>query len=133
MTQELDVFSFRETDTARLYIKNPRTGIETATYVDLLGESHDTRAKLNAARSKALRDAYAATGSAPDKTDKERYDDDTEYLIEITAGWNIKRAGVDLPLTKETARQVYCDKSMNWLREQVKDGLKNSRLFIVPA
>ena len=56
-----------------------------------------------------------------------------ELLVTLTVGWYlVDKAGkpIDAPFSKETARQLYNNPKMSWLKQQVDDALGNDANFI---
>ena len=131
--QALDLDSFDSMPTGELYLKTPLGGLKTSTYITLAAPDNPVRQALDLAANQRLSDAFANFGKAPVLDPAADYDNDTDYLVAATLGWNLRKGGQDLPFDAATARSIYSDPKKAWLRKQAIAGLKNQEVFIVAS
>lgn len=130
LVASLDLDDYEDVQNAELVLLNPKTQAPTTSRITLASREHPARKKIEMARTRRLRAAVAATGKIPTQDPIEDYEEETDYLVSVTLGWNVTQAGAAIEFTPENVRKVYTDPKRQWLRSQVLTGLAKSELFI---
>ena len=126
----LDIDSFEDQDTGLLTLINPLTQEPTNATITLASKEHPSRKKIDLAKARKLRAAYVKNGKIPNTDPLEEIDEETDYLVSVTLGWNLVQGGKELAFTPESARTLYTDPKKQWIRAQVLDALNKNDLFI---
>jgi hypothetical protein len=129
----LDLDDYEDIATGTLVLLNPKTQEPTATTITLASKDHPARKQIDMARTRKLRSAFNATGKMPVSDPVDDQDDETDYLVASTVGWNITQGGQPVPFSAEAARRLYTDPKKQWLRAQVLAGINKSELFIASS
>ncbi len=130
LVSTLDLDAYEDTTTGTLVLVDPSTQAPTSSTITLAGPEHQSRKQLDLARTRKLRAAVSSTGKMPISDPVDDYDDETDYFVAATLGWNLTRSGQPVPFSPDTARAIYTDPKRQWVREQVKAGLGKTALFI---
>ncbi|MES2499566.1 MAG: hypothetical protein V4570_03455 [Pseudomonadota bacterium] len=131
LVSAFDLDDFENLEQAVLTIKNPITGEPTSASITLASKEHPFRKKIDMSRARKLRSAYLRNGNKMPNTDPlEEFDEETDYLVGVTIGWNLTQGGKELKLTPESARALYTDSKKVFVREQVLEALNKNELFI---
>lgn len=126
----LDIDSFEDQETGVLTLINPLTQEPTNATITLASKEHPSRKKIDLAKARKLRAAYVKNGKLPNTDPLEEIDEETDYLVSVTLGWNLVQGGKELAFTPESARTLYTDPKKQWIRAQVLDALNKNDLFI---
>ena len=126
----LDIDSFEDQDTGLLTLINTLTQEPTNATITLASKEHPSRKKIDLAKARKLRAAYVKNGKIPNTDPLEEIDEETDYLVSVTLGWNLVQGGKELAFTPESARTLYTDPKKQWIRAQVLDALNKNDLFI---
>lgn len=130
MIAALDIGDFEDVPTGELVVLHPKTKAPTTSKIVLAGPEHGDRKKIDMARTRRLRTEFAATGKMPVTDPIEEYQEQTDYLVGATLGWDITLNGETLQFSAEAARTLYTDPKRQWLRNQALAGLQKTELFI---
>lgn len=130
MIASLDLADFEDVQQGDLVIVHPKTKAPTPNTVTLAGPEHPARKRQDMARTRKMRTEFAATGKMPVTDPVEEYEEQTDYLVNATIGWNLTFNGQAFPFSADNARQLYTDPKRQWFRQQVLAGLQKSELFI---
>jgi hypothetical protein len=126
----LDIDDFEDISTGVLTLLNPVTQAPTTSTITLASKEHQTRKQIDMARTRKLRSAFNQTGKMPVSDPVDDFDDETDYLVASTVGWNITQGGVPLPFSENAARHLYSNPKKQWVRTQVAAGINKAELFI---
>lgn len=129
----LDIDAYDSVLTGELRMTDPKTGAPTSTVLTLASPEHEARKRIDLARTRTLRAAFAETGKMPQTDPLDDIEDETDYLVASVLGWNITRGGVPVPCTPENVRGLLTDPKKKWFRTQVLAGVNKSELFIVAS
>jgi len=129
----LDLDDFEDMPTGRLTLLNPKTKEPTSSYVELASPEHEIRKRLDMKRTREVRAQFQATGKMPTSDPVDEIEDETDYLVATTLGWNVVQGGQPVELTPANARALYTDPKKKWFRDQVLAGLAKAELFIKPS
>ena len=130
LTVELDLDDYENVNTGTLVLKNPQTGEPTKSTILLASKEHENRKRIDLARTRKLRAAFTKTGKMPNTDPVEDIEEETDYLVASTLGWNLTQGGKPLLFSAEAARAIYTDPKRQWVRDQVTEALKGAELFI---
>lgn len=130
LVTSLDLEDYEDMATGTVVLTNPKTLAPTTSHVILASKDHPARKKIDLARTRKLRASFNQTGKLPVTDPVEDIEDETEYLVAATLGWNLQQGGQPLEFSPEAARKLYTDPKKQWVRNQVKAGLEKSELFI---
>jgi hypothetical protein len=133
MIASLDLSDFEDVASGELVIVHPKTKAPTSSRVLLAGMEHPERKKIDMARTRRVRSEFAASGKMPVTDPLEEYQEQTDYLVSCTMGWNLTFDGQDLAFSSEAARKLYIDPKRQWFRAQVSAGLQKTELFIAAS
>lgn len=133
LVESLNIDAFDDVPTGRLVLVNPRTKEPTSTYIELASPEHESRKRIDLARTRKLRAEFAATGKMPSSDPLEDQEDETDYLVASVLGWNIARGGQPVECTPATVRALLTDPTKQWLRGQVRAGINKTELFIADS
>lgn len=129
----LDIDAFDDVPTGRLVLVNPKTKEPTSTYIELASPEHESRKRIDLARTRKLRAEFAATGKMPSSDPLDDIEDETDYMVASVLGWNVTRAGQPVECTPANVRAVLTDPTKQWLRTQVRAGIHKTELFIADS
>lgn len=108
-------------------ITHPITGVATPASITLAGPTHPIRKAAMFSRMRALLNEGAAERINPEEQD----DDETAFVASCTLGWsNITVDGVARPFAIGAAEALYADVRFRWLRDQMREVLRQRDLFI---
>lgn len=130
LISNLDIDDFEDVATGTVVLLNPSTQAPTTSTVTLASREHQSRKKIDMARTRKLRNAFNQTGKMPVSDPVDDVADETDYLVASTLGWNITQGGAPLAFSADAARKLYTDPKKQWLRAQVLAALNKSELFI---
>lgn len=130
LVSNLDLDDFEDLQTGSLPLVNPKTGEPTSSTIELASKEHPSRKKIDLARSRKVRTAYMKTGKIPNVDPLDEIEDETDYLVGVTLGWNLTQGGKPLAFSAEAARTLFTDPKKQWVRQQVLDALNKNELFI---
>lgn len=133
LVASLDIDAFDDVLTGRLVLVNPKTKEPTATYVELASAEHESRKRIDLARTRRLRAEFAANGKLETTDPLDDIEDETDYLVASIVGWNVTRAGVPLECTPANVRAMLTDPKKQWFRAQVRAGINKTELFIADS
>jgi hypothetical protein len=133
LVDSLNIDAFDDVPTGRLVLVNPKTKEPTSTYIELASPEHESRKRIDLARTRKLRAEFAATGKMPSTDPLEDQEDETDYLVASVLGWNIARAGQQVECTPTNVRALLTDPTKQWLRGQVRAGIHKTELFIADS
>lgn len=133
LVASLDIDAFDDVPTGRLVILNPKTKEPTSTWVDLASAEHESRKRIDLARTRRLRAEFAANGKIETTDPLDDVEDETDYLVASILGWNVIRGGVPLECTPANVRALLTDPTKAWFRAQVRAGIHKTELFIVDS
>lgn len=126
----LDLDDFEDMPTGVLTLTDPRTEAPTSSTITLASPEHESRKRIDLARTRRLRAEYAQKGKLSSTDPVDDVAEETDYLVAATLGWNLTQRGEPLPFSPEAARKLYTDPKKGWLRAQVVAGLNKNQLFI---
>jgi len=129
----LDIDAFDDVPTGRLVLVNPKTKEPTSTYIELASPEHESRKRIDLARTRKLRAEFAATGKMPSSDPLEDLEDETDYLVASVLGWNVARGGQLVECNAANVRALLTDPTKQWLRTQVRAGINKTELFIADS
>lgn len=130
MIDSLDLDEFENVASGTLVLTHPVTGAPTTSTITLASREHQSRKQIDLARARKIRTAFNQTGKVPLTDPTEDADEETDYLVASTLGWNLTQGGAPLPFSPEAARKVYTDPKKMWLRTQALVALNKTELFI---
>lgn len=130
LISSLDIDAYEDVPTGKLVILDPKTQAPTDSHIILASPEHESRKRLDFARTRQLRQEFSATGKMAVADPLDEYDDATDYLVAATLGWNLTQAGAPLEFSPATARKLYTDPKKQWLRAQALAGIRKTELFI---
>jgi len=130
LVSSLDLDDFEDLQTGSLSLVNPKTGEPTSSSIELASKEHPSRKKIDLARSRKVRTAYMKTGKIPNVDPLDEIEDETDYLVGVTLGWNLAQGGKPLEFSAEAVRKLFTDPKKQWVRQQVLDALNKNELFI---
>ena len=133
LVANLDIDAFDDVPSGKLVLQNPKTKEPTNTWIELASPEHESRKRIDLARTRKLRAEFAATGKMPASDPLEDHDDETEYLVAACLGWNVTRAGQPLECTPANVRALLTDPKKQWIRQQVRTGINKTELFIADS
>jgi hypothetical protein len=130
LNSDLDIDDFESLLSKDCFLVNPTTKEPTNSFITLASPEHPSRKKIDLAKTRQLRAVYAKTNKIPTIDPLDEIDDENDYLVAVTLGWNLKKGGKDLAFTADEARRVYLDPKAQWLRKQVLEALTKDDIFI---
>ena len=129
----LDIDAFDDVPTGRLVLVNPKTKEPTSTYVELASPEHESRKRIDLARTRRLRAEFAANGKIASTDPLEDLEDETDYLVASVLSWNVTRAGQPVECNAANVRALLTDPKKQWVRAQVRAGINKTELFIADS
>lgn len=129
-TADMDIGEFENLMVADVFLKNPVTGAETASFIQLKGPENPDRVKIRNARIRRAQMDYQATEKVALKSPDEQYEEQTDDLVDATVGWRLKFSGKSHEYSPQAARLLYTDPLRAWLREQMLQALNQRTVFI---
>lgn len=133
LVASLDIDAFDDVPTGRLVLVNPKTKEPTSTYIELASPEHESRKRIDLARTRKLRAEFAATGKMPSSDPLDDIEDETDYLVASCLGWNVTRGGEVVECTPANVRALLTDPKKQWVRAQVRAGVHKTELFIADS
>ncbi len=130
LINSLDIDDFEDIEEGVLTLINPQTNEPTTATITLASKEHPARKKIDLAKARKLRAAYTKTGKLPNSDPIDDLDEETDYLVSITLGWNLVQGGKPLAFSAQAARDLYTSPKKQWIRAQVLDALNKNELFI---
>jgi hypothetical protein len=126
--------SIKTTASFSLPIKDA-DGNNTGVFFELAAPTHPARKAIDMASRRRMIRASNKTGrlAIPDPEESEA--DRPKHLAACTLGWSgyIDESGQPVPFSTQAALSLYEDPEMQWLADQVEDGLGNKQLYTKPA
>lgn len=133
LVASLDIDAFDDVSTGRLVLVNPKTKEPTSTWVDLASPEHDSRKRIDLARTRRLRAEFSANGKIASTDPLDDIEDETDYLAASILAWNVTRGGQPLECTPANVRALLVDPTKQWFRAQVRAGIHKTELFIADS
>jgi hypothetical protein len=130
LINNLDLDDFEDIEAGRLVLANPKTNEPTTSYIELASPEHQARKRLDLARTRKLRSEYSQTGKMPSTDPVDDIEEETDYLVATTLGWNLTAGGAPVEFSAAAARKLYTDPKKQWVRAQALVGLRKTELFI---
>lgn len=130
LVASLDIDAYDDVPTGKLFLVDPKTKEPTSTYIELASPEHESRKRIDLARTRKLRAEFSATGKMPSSDPLEDIEDETDYLVASSLSWNVARGGVPVEFTAANVRALYTDPKKQWVRGQVRIGVNKTELFI---
>jgi hypothetical protein len=97
----------------------------------LASKEHPSRKKLDLARTRKLRSDYRKNNNQlPISDPLDDIEDENDYLVASTLGWNLTQKGKPLEFSEANARALYTNPKLQWVRTQVLDALNENTIFI---
>lgn len=127
---DLDLDAFESTQQGVLVLVNPATLARTTSTITLASAENPVRKKLEHAKQRKYRADVQKLGKVQFSDPAEEIDEQTDYLVASTLGWNLKQAGKPLEFSPAAARALYTDPKRDWVRKQVVEALNQNQLFI---
>lgn len=120
---ELD--KFEDTQSGKVYIKNPSTGAPTPFFIEFAGPEHPERKKRVMAAQRKMRQHLQKSGKLQLKDPLEDDEDNLDMLVACALSWNFpeefSKANVEAKLSNPKKR---------WMRDQVQAGFDERENFI---
>lgn len=130
LISNLDIDDYEDIPTGTLVLLNPSTQEPTTSHIVLASPEHESRKRIDLARTRKLRSEYSQTGKMPRTDPVDDIDDENDYLVAATLGWNLTQSGAPVAFSADAARKLYTDPKKQWLRAQALNGLRKTELFI---
>lgn len=131
LINSLDLDDYEDIDQAVLELLNPETKEKTTSTIALASKEHPSRKKLDLSRTRKLRAAFRKNNNQIPMSDPlDDIEDETDYLIASTLGWNLTQKGKPLEFSEASARALYTNPKLGWVRQQVLDALNENTIFI---
>ena len=130
LVDSLDIDAFEDVAVGKLVLNNPQTGAPTSSVIELASPEHESRKRIDLARTRRLRAEFANNGKLNATDPLDDIEEETDYLVASTLGWNLTRAGAPIEFSAQAARALYTDPKKQWLRAQVLAGIRKTELFI---
>ena len=127
---DLDLDQFEDQLSADIFLKSPATGAVTRSYITVIGPEHPARKKIQFDRARRQRAEFAKKGKLEVRDPLEDIEEQTDFMVTCTTGWNLTQGGLPVPFSPEAARSIYNDPKRQWLRAQVFKGLDDAERFI---
>lgn len=120
-----------DTDSAKVEVKDPMTGIRIAS-VTLAGPEHPKRKSILFAKQRRMRNVLQRTGKIElaDPADEEQ--DNIDMLVACTLDWDdfVDADGTKLAPTQDNIRKVYTMPGHGWLRAFLLKAMDEQDRFI---
>lgn len=126
----LDLDDFEDAPTATLVLLHPKTGEPTTSTLLLASPEHESRKRIDLARTRKLRAEFQQTGKMPRTDPVDDIEDETDYLVASILGWNLTQGGVSLEFSPAAVRTLFTDPKKQWVRAQALEGIRKTALFI---
>ncbi|MYM31484.1 hypothetical protein GTP58_24425 [Duganella sp. CY15W] len=126
----LDLNDYEDIPTGKLVLLDPKTKAPTSSFIELASPEHESRKRIDLARTRRLRAEFANNGKIQQTDPIDDFNEETDYLVAATLGWNLTQGGQPLSFSASAARTLYEDPKKKWLRAQALDGLNKTQLFI---
>lgn len=126
----LDLADFEDIPTGTLVLNHPQTQEPTTSFLLLASPEHESRKRIDLARTRKLRSEYQQTGKMPRTDPLDDIEEETDYLVAATLGWNLTMGGAPLEFSADAARKLYTDPKKQWVRAQALEGIRKTSLFI---
>ena len=126
----LVLHAFSSTQQGVLVLVTPATLARTTSTITLASAENPVRKKLEHAKQRKYRADVQKLGKVQFSDPAEEIDEQTDYLVASTLGWNLKQAGKPLEFSPAAARALYTDPKRDWVRKQVGEALNQNQLFI---
>jgi hypothetical protein len=133
LVANLDIDAYDDVPSGKLVLVNPKTKEPTSTYIELASPEHESRKRIDLARTRKLRAEFAATGKMPASDPLDDLEDETDYLVASCLAWNVTSGGRPLEFTPANVRALLVDPKKQWIRQQVRAGINKTELFIADS
>ncbi len=133
LVSSLDIDAFDDAPTGKLFLVNPKTKEKTNTFIELASPEHESRKRIDLARTRRLRAEFAANGKLETRDPLEDIEEETDYLVASCVGWNVTRARQPVDFNEANVRALLTDPKKQWVRAQVSAGISKTELFIVDS
>jgi hypothetical protein len=130
LINNLDLDDYEDIAAGKLVLLNPKTNEPTTSFIDLASPEHQARKRIDLARTRKLRSEYSQTGKVPSTDPVDDIEEETDYLVAATLGWNLTQGGAPVEFSADAARKLYTDPKKQWVRAQALAGLRKTELFI---
>ena len=133
LVDSLDIDAYEDIAVGKLTLTDPKTGAPTSSVIELASPEHESRKRIDLARTRRLRAEFAANGKLESTDPLDDIEDETDYLVASCLGWNVSVGGQLLECTPANVRAVLTDPKKQWLRAQVRAGIHKTELFIADS
>lgn len=133
LVEALDIDAYDDVPTGKLFLVDPKTKAKTSTYIELASPEHESRKRIDLARTRRLRAEFAANGKLESRDPLEDIEDETDYLVASCLSWNVSRGGQPVEFNAANVRALLTDSKKQWIRAQVRDGVHKTELFIASS
>ena len=130
LLNSLDLDDYEDIDQAVLELVNPETKEKSNSSINLASKEHPNRKKLDLARTRKLRAEFNRKGKLSVTDPLDELDEETDYLVISTLGWNLTQKGKPLEFSEANARALYTNPKLQWVRAQVLEALNENTIFI---
>lgn len=130
LVDTLDIDAYEDIAVGKLTLTDPKTGAPTSSTIELASPEHESRKRIDLARTRRLRAEFANNGKLNATDPLDDIEDETDYLVASTLGWNLTRGGAPVEFSPANVRALYTDPKKQWLRAQVLAGIRKTELFI---
>jgi len=131
LVNDFDIDDFEDLEIGVFTLVNPQTSEPTSSTITLASKEHPARKKIDLQKTRKLRSAFLRSGGKGLNTDPlDDIEEETDYLVGVTLGWNLTKGGKSLEFTAQAARELYIDPKKQWIRAQVLDALNKNEVFI---
>jgi hypothetical protein len=126
-----DLESVISLDVAELQLRHPATRAPLPAFIQLAGPDHEIRRNLLHALMRERRQEFLSTGRAVPRDPAEDAADEVRVLVASTLGWRgLMRGGKVIEFSAGACAELYGDPRMAWVRDQVKAGADDAKLFL---
>lgn len=124
--------SIKLVESATVEIKDPSDGTALGVFFELAGPEHPERKRIAFAQSRRALKRYEKTGRIEMPDPEEAEQTKLESLAAYTLGWRgyVDADGKAVDFSKAAALELYRDKAMGWLVDQLEAALGERERFI---
>lgn len=123
--EDFDIDQFEDTESGKVFIKNPQTGAPTPFYIEFAGPEHPQRKRLIMNKQRKMRQHLQKTGKLQLQDPLEDEEESLSLLVACALSWNLKEefsaAAVEARLS---------DPKRRWFRDQMQAGFDERENFI---
>lgn len=126
-----DLTQISDAPSAEFAVLHPITKEPIGVTLTLAGPEHQARKKLRIEHQRRVRARIQKAGKLVLDDPESDAAAQVDVLVASTLGWKgLQRDGVEVAFSESAARELYEDKRLAWLREQVLNALDERELFI---